>query len=410
MHILFLTHYFPPEVNAPASRTYEHAKHWVSDGAEVTVVTNHPNHPKGELYPGYENNWLTREEVDGIKVRRVKTFLAPNAGFLKRTLNYLFYMVAAVFGSEGAKQPDLVVATSPQFFCAVAGYFVSRLRGCPFVMEVRDIWPDSIVTVGAMGKNPAIALLERLELFLYSSADHIIVVTDAFKQNMTGRGVPADKISVVKNGVDLDFYQPRPRPEQLAAKLGVEKKFVVSYIGTIGMAHAVDKIVECAAQMTEETDMQFLVVGEGARKAAIEEMVKERGLKNISVLPGVGKDEVADYYALTDLCLVTLAKKDLFKTVLPSKIFELMSMARPILISVDGEARGVIEAAGSGEFVEPENVEQMAEAIRRLHRDQKQLEQFANSGRSYVEEHFNRVNLAERCLGVLRSADQRNRS
>lgn len=408
MHILFLTHYFPPEVNAPASRTFEHARRWVAQGCEVTVVTNHPNHPKGELYPGYENRMLSLEERDGIQVRRVKTFLAPNAGFVRRTLNYLFFMVAAVFGARGARQPDVVVATSPQFFCAVAGYLVSRLRRRPFVMEVRDLWPDSIVTVGAMRKNPIIAMLEQVELFLYRKAAHLIVVTDAFKENMTSRGVPAAKISVVKNGVDLDFFQPRPRPEELVSRLGLKGKFVVSYIGTIGMAHAVSRIVECADLMRSDQGVHFIIVGEGAEKAGIERQVAEMGLENVSVLAGVGKNEVRDYYQISDLCLVTLARKDLFKTVIPSKIFELMGMARPILISVDGEARGIVEAAGAGEYVPPEDPVEMADAIRRLRKDSDRLRQLGESGRRFVASHFDRDDLARRCLEILREVHSAN--
>lgn len=405
MHILFLTHYFPPEVNAPASRTFEHARRWVTDGAEVTVVTNHPNHPRGELYPGYRNRLLSRETMDGIDVRRVWTFLAPNAGFLKRTLNYLFFMVAALFGAEGARQPGMVVATSPQFFCAVAGYLVSRLRRCPFVMEVRDLWPDSIVTVGAMRKSLAITLLEQLELFLYRKAEHIIAVTDAFKANMVERGVPAEKISVVKNGVDLEFFEPRSRPQELEARLGLKGRFVASYIGTIGMAHAVTGIVEAAALLREDDSIRFLVVGEGAEKAKVQRRVEELGLKNVLVLPAVGKEEVRDYYALSDLSLVTLARKDLFKTVIPSKIFELMGMCRPILSTVDGETRKILESAGSGDYVEAENPEAMAAAIRRLKADAGRLEEMSGAGREFVREHFSRDVLAGRCLDVLESVD-----
>jgi len=402
MHILFLSHYFPPETNAPASRTYEHARRWVKNpDVRVTVVTNHPNHPYGVLYAGYKNRWLTREKKNGIDVRRVRTCLAPNAGFFRRTLNYLFFMVAGVIATIKMPGPELVVATSPQFFCAAAGFIVSRLKRCPFVFELRDIWPESIVTVGAMKPGPMIRILEKLELFLYRRSTLVVAVTDAFRDNLIRRGIPASKIHVIRNGVDLSVFSPRPVSMNLIRGLDAEGKFVVSYIGTVGMAHAVDKIIEVAEQLKDVHDILFLIVGEGAQKKAVRKMVKERVLPNVRVLPGVSKEKVADYYALTDLNLVTLRGTPLFKTVIPSKIFEIMAMARPILCSVDGECREIIEEAGCGLFVEPENVEQMVHVIRKFRREKEMLSAMGKSGRSYVKQYFDRNDLADRYLGLL---------
>ncbi len=402
MHILFLSHYFPPETNAPASRTYEHAKHWVKNpDVRVTVITNHPNHPYGVLYAGYKNRMLTREEKDGIEVNRVKTYLAPNAGFVRRTLNYLFYMGASAVAAMRMPKPDMVVATSPQFFCAVAGFIVSRLKRCPFIFELRDIWPDSIVTVGAMRPGLIIRLLERLELFLYRQSELIVAVTDAFRENLIRRGIPASKICVIKNGVDISFFSPRPVPADLAQELGAKGKFVVSYIGTVGMAHAVDKIIEVAEQLRDVPDILFLIVGEGAQKKTVQKMVREKGLPNVTVLPGVSKEKVADYYALTDLNLVTLRGTPLFKTVIPSKIFEIMAMERPILCTVEGECRQIIEQAEGGIFVEPENTDEMVQAIRTLWQEKSQLMAMGKNGRRFVKTHFERNDLAMRYLDIL---------
>lgn len=404
MHILFLTHYFPPEVNAPASRTYDHAKRWVKiPGVRVTVLTNHPNHPYGRLYSGYENRRLTREEKDGIDVRRVRTYLAANAGFLRRTLNYLFFMVASVSASSGMPKPDIVVATSPQFFCAAAGFMVSRLKRCPFVFELRDLWPESIVSVGAMGKGPAIRILEKIELFLYRQSARVVALTRAFRRNLTDRGISGTGICVIRNGADLSFFSPRPVPEKLIAELGAEGKFVVSYIGTVGMAHGVDKIIEAAERLRDVPDILFLVVGEGARKKKIRELTAQKRLANVRVLPGVSKEKVRDYYAVTDLNLVTLRNLPLFRTVIPSKVFEIMAMARPILCSVDGECREMIEQAGCGLFTEPENVGKMVQVIRELRQERERLIVMGENGRKFVERHFNRDDLARDYLDVLRA-------
>ncbi len=403
MHVLFLTHYFPPEVNAPASRTFEHARQWVRQpGVEVTVLTNHPNHPHGVLYPGFRNAWFRRETMAGISVIRVRTLLAANAGFFWRTMSFLFYMVAAIAGSWRVRRPDVVVATSPQFFCAVAGYVVSRLKRRPFVFELRDLWPESIVAVGAMQASRLVRVLEALELFLYRRAAHIVAVTDSFKENLVRRGIPAEKISVLKNGVDLRRFQPRPSPAALRGDLGAEGKTVVSYIGTVGLAHAIDGIVEAATILRDAPDLLFLVVGDGADKARIEALVAQRGLSNLRVLPGVDKDRVLDYYALTDLNLVTLRGQPVFTTVIPSKIFEIMAMSRPILTTVDGECRRIIESAGAGIFVAPERPAEMVTAIRSLVGRVGERRAMGERGRAFVQEHFDRDRTAARYLELLR--------
>jgi glycosyltransferase involved in cell wall biosynthesis len=403
MRILFLSHYFPPEVNAPASRTYDHAKRWVQEpDIKVTVITNHPNHPNGILYPGYQNRWVTREEKDGVDVYRVKTYLAPNKGFLRRTLNYLFFMVVSVIAAIRLPKPDVVVATSPQFFCAVAGYLVSRMKKSPFVFELRDIWPESIITVGAMRPSLPIRLLEKLELFLYRKSSRVIALTDAFKENLISRGIIPSKIEVIKNGVDLSFFHPGPVPTDLIDELGVDGRFVASYIGTVGMAHAVEKIVEVAETLKGVREILFLVVGEGANKEKIQYLATKKGLSNIKILPGVSKGRVRDYYAVTNLNLVTLRNTPLFRTVIPSKIFEIMAMGRPILCAVDGECREIIEQSGSGVYVEPENVDQMAETILQIWSKKDVLEKMGKNGRVFVERYFNRDDLAKTYLGLLR--------
>ncbi len=407
MHILFLSHYFPPETNAPASRTYEHTSRWVREpDVKVTVITNHPNHPNGILFPGFVNRCLTRERMDGIEIYRVWSFLAANAGFSLRTLNYLVFMMASILAALRMPKPDVVVATSPQFFCAVAGYIISRIKGSPFVFELRDIWPESIVTVGAMRKSFLIGLLEKLEIFLYQKSAKIVALTSAFRDYLINKGIPADKVVVIKNGVDLRFFSPKQGSEKLRQELGGQNKFIISYIGTVGMAHAVDNIVEVAAKLQDRPGFLFLIVGEGARKKHIVEMASEMGLDNIKILPGVSRDQVRDYYAISDLVLVTLKDSPLFRKVIPSKIFEIMAMARPILCAVDGECWDIIEQAQSGIFVEPENVIEMTERIKALKGQTEILHDMGQRGRNFVENFFDRNKLAVRYLNNLRSIAQ----
>lgn len=190
MHILFLSHYFPPEVNAPASRTFEHCRQWVRDGHRVTVVTCAPNHPRGNVYPGYRNALYAREEKEGVTVIRVWTYITANEGFLKRTLNYVSYLVAATLAAPFLPKVDVIISTSPQFFNGLAGYVVSRVKRTPWVLEIRDLWPESILAVGAIRNRTVIRALEWLELFAYRKADRIVPVTDAFQRYIQEKESP----------------------------------------------------------------------------------------------------------------------------------------------------------------------------------------------------------------------------
>jgi len=404
MRILFLSHYFPPEVNAPASRTYEHCVEWARAGHEVTVVTCAPNHPRGVLYKGYRNRWFQTEEMDGIRVIRLWTYLSPNEGFLRRTLNYISYMIAAILATPRLSTPDIVISTSPQFFNGLAGWLVSRLKRVPWALEIRDLWPESIVTVGAI-KNPLIIrALERLELFAYRKAAVIVPVTDAFKQYMVGKGIDAGKISVLKNGVNLRLFQARdpttPEAQSLARQLGAEGRFVAAYVGTHGMAHHLETILEAAARIDND-DILFVMVGDGAERDRLAAKRAEMGLTNVVMLDQLPKASMPALWSLTDVSLVLLKKSDLFKTVIPSKIFESMAMRVPIILGVEGEAQTIIEEAGAGICIEPENAERLAESVRALYEDTALAQRLGDSGRRYVEQHFDRAVLADRYQRLL---------
>src|SRR5581483_11983980 len=209
MKILFLADNFPPERNAQASRVYERAKYWVKWGNEVTVITCAPNFPEGKIYPGYRNRWYQVEEISGIRVVRVKTFIAANAGTVLRILDFLSYMIMASIAALLEGRPAVLAATSPQFFCAVAGCFVSAVRRISFVFELSDLWPESIVAVGAMKRSLAVRALEKMELFMYRRAAAVVALTSAFKENLVHRGISPRKVAVVLNGVDLEQYEPQ---------------------------------------------------------------------------------------------------------------------------------------------------------------------------------------------------------
>lgn len=402
MHILFLSHYFPPEVNAPASRTYENAKRWVRAGHKVTVLTCHPSHPGGVVYPGFKNSVHAWDEIDAIRVLRVGTYLSANKGFVKRISNYVSFMLSAVAQCRRVRDVDLVVSTSPQFFCGMAGYFVSRLKRCPWVLEIRDLWPESIIAVGAIKNRRVIKALEGVESFLYRKADHIISLTKAFKRHIMGRAIDADKISIVTNGADLERYAPGERMNAVRRELGLDENvFVASYVGTHGMAHGLGTILRAAKRLENEPGIRFLLVGDGAEREKLLRERDEMGLTNVIMLGQQAKERMPLFLAATDACLVLLIRSELFKTVLPSKIFEAMAMKRPIVLGVEGESRELVEAGGCGLCIEPENDAELAEAVLKLARDTGLRRELGERGQGFVARNFDRETLAMRYLGIL---------
>jgi colanic acid biosynthesis glycosyl transferase WcaI len=389
VRILFLTHYFPPEVNAPASRTHEHARRWVRDGHEVTVITGVPNHPAGRLFPGFENRLLQEEEVDGIRVLRTWMFLTANQGFLRRTINYLAFMVTATLASLRAERPDVVVATSPQFFCGLAGLLVSRLKRRPLVLEVRDLWPDSIVQLGQLERGRLVSVLEGVETFLYRRSAGIVVNTRAFIDHVVARGVPRGRVALVYNGIDPELFRPRPPDEALLRAHGLGGCFVVTYVGTLGLAHGLGTVLDAAARLRDRPEVRFLLIGDGAERERLERRAREEGLEHVRFLGLRPRAEMPAWIASSDLLLVMLRDLPVFRTVIPSKTFEYLAQERPIVVAApEGEIRGLVEEAKAGVVIEPEDAEALADVVRRVEDDADEAARRAHVGLDWVRSQF----------------------
>lgn len=357
MRILFFADNFPPETNAQASRVFERARYWVRWGHSVTVVTCAPNFPEGRLHRGFKNRWRQTEMMAGIRVVRVKTFLAANRGRFRRMVDYLSFLPTAAAAGLFEQMPDVVAATTPQPFAALAGLAVARLRRRPFLLEVADLWPESVLAVGAMRRPNAVTrALARLAAFLYTRADRIVVVTEAFVEKIVAMGARRDKVDVVLNGVDLEQFHPRPRDGALGSLLGISPdRFVVGYIGTLGMAHDLENVLE-AAQRLAGTRVLFLLVGHGAERERLMASACERNIGNVLFVPAQSKEAVPRYWSLCDAALVHLKDAPLFETVIPSKLFEAMGMGLPIvLVAPRGEASKIVRQEGVGVHLPPGN-------------------------------------------------------
>lgn len=400
MHILLLTHYFPPEINAPANRSHEHAKRWVEQGHRVTIVTAAPSHPRGVIYPGYRNRLFQREQLDGIDVIRLWTWLAPNAGNVGRILSFVSFFLSVLFQRWRLPQADAVISTSPQFFCGMAGWLL-RSRDCPWILEIRDLWPESIVAVGAMRRGLAIRLIEAIERWAYRTADLVVPVTQGFVTHIAPhRG--SKPIHVIRNGViPGSFTAETGAVADWKSANGLAGKFTAAFVGTHGMAHGLDSLFDAAELLQERTDIAIVLVGDGAERERLVAQRDARKLTNVIMLDQQPRSVVPLIWGATDAALVLLRKSDTFKTVLPTKMFEAMAAAKPVILGVEGEAKDMLLAAGAGLAVEPEDSRAIANAIVRLAESPTDAAAMGESGRVWFAEHLDRNRLADEMLAAI---------
>jgi len=373
----------------------------------VHVVTGVPSHPAGVPFPGYARGWYRYEQIDGIHVHRVWTHLAPNRGFARRTLNYLSFIPTAVYAGWRQGRFDVIIATSPQFFCAVAGRLTASLRRTPWVFELRDLWPESIHAVGALRPSLPLRLLERLELHLYAHANAVVCVTQSFIANLERRGVDSVKLRYVPNGIAPAFWAAGSR-DRGRARLGLSPdQIAVTYTGTIGMAHGLGTVLEAARMLeTSLPHVRFFVIGDGAELDGLKARAAESKLSNVVFTGLLPRREIADVLAASDVALVTLKPAETFKAVLPSKMFEAMAAAKPIVLAVDGEARRVLERAEGGFAVTPGDADALACAITDLAENPELRERLGAMGSAFVAREFDRAVWAGRYLNILADASR----
>ena len=382
MKILFFSDNFFPETNAAASRVYERAKIWAEMGHQVTIITSFPNFPEGRIFQGYKNKWYQVKMKDNLRVVRVKTFISPNKGVFLRTIDFISFMITATVAGLFQEKPDIILASSPQFFTAVTGYLVSLVKRCPLGLEIADLWPESIKAVNAIKSRGLLNFLEKVELFLYRKSDFIVTLTESFKTNIIKRGIKPEKIFTVINGVDTQFFSRiNKKNHQLETDLGLKDKFVIGYIGTMGMSHGLDQVIEVARVLENEKNesVHFLFVGGGAEREKLIELSRKFSLSNVTFVDRQPKDRIIDYWSLCDLALVHLKNHPTFREVIPSKIFEAMALGLPIIYcGPQSDGSHIVTREKVGVHIENSSPEFLKKAIQDLFHNKNLMKVFSD--------------------------------
>jgi glycosyltransferase involved in cell wall biosynthesis len=400
LRVTFLTHYFPPEVGPAQTRLHELAKRLIAAGETVTVVTGFPNYPAGEIFPGYRGKRLMEDSYDGIRVLRTWVFATRSRGFIGRLLNYFSFPVFSLLAVRKLGPTDIIYVQSPPLFTGLAALWFSRLKRAPYIFNVSDIWPQSAVELGVLRNRVAIRLAEWLERHIYRRASRITVPTPGILERLVARGVPREKIFLLTNGVDTAAYNVTSPDRELAQRLGLNGHKVFMYAGLHGLAQGLDVILE-AAKLTRNPDVLYVLVGDGADKAALVAKAQAEGISNVRFLPIQPTSTLPALLNLVYATVIPLRRLDLFKAALPSKLFDSMAAGRPIVAPLWGEAAALVEAAACGLVVEPEDARAVQEAVEKLAADPALAQKLGEQGRRYVVEHFNRDDIAKRLIKLL---------
>lgn len=396
-HILFVTPYYPPEVGAPQIRISETALRLVRRGHRVTVLTTYPNYPSGYVPPEYHKRKIYCEQSHGVEIIRVWSYISPNKGFLRRILSQLsFGFLSPFIGLRALTRPDILIVESPPLFDAFAGRFLAWRYRCPFIFTVADLWPEAAVQMGVLRNRFLIKLTEWLESSTYRRAATIWTVTAGLYDILLKRGLPPEKLFLLTNGTDIDKFKPIDMTEA-RTQVDWADIFTILHLGTIGMAQGLHTLLDAAELLRDESDIRIVLVGEGATKAELEADAQRRGLTNITFLPSQPHDRIPLIVAAANACFASVRKLPLFENTVPTKTYESMACARPILLAVDGVARKLlVEEAGAALYIEPEDAQALADAILYLRDHPEVAAQLGACGREYVAVHFNRDLLVEK--------------
>ena len=398
--ILFLSDDFPPETNAAATRVYERALLWSKWGVDIQFITNFPNKFKGKNHIGYSDRLYRVDYINDIKVIRVKTYIAGQTPVLLKTIDQMSFMFTSFIAGLFASKPDIIISTTPQFFCGISGLALSMIRKVPFILEVADIWTDAI-----SGTEAATGIFFKLskvvEYYMYRRANAIIVLTKAFRKEIAKRGISNDKIFAIRNGVNKESFKNVGKNSDILDQFNLKNKNIVGYIGSIGISQGLSNVIKGARIIYEKgrTDIVFMFVGEGGEKKKLE--ILSEGLSNVIFIPGQKKEMISSYLSLCDIGLIHLKDHKVFKKVIPSKMFEMMAIGLPLLlVSPKGEAAEIIEQNNVGKWIQSGEPNLLVNTVLEMVRDNDKLQEYSNNSLVAIDQ-FTREKQASQVLDVI---------
>jgi glycosyltransferase involved in cell wall biosynthesis len=400
MKILLINQSFVPPDEPGHTRHFEMAQYLRKCGQEMVIVASDSNYQTG-LRTVPRKGLYIEQEISGIRVLRAYSAQTLHLSYFGRLVSFISFMFSSIWTALQVKDVDLIMGTTPPIFQAVSAWFVACVRRKPFLLEVRDLWPEFAISMGVI-KNPVvIALAHRLENFLYARATHLLVNSPAYKEYLVGKGVPDKKITFIPYGTDIDMFNPTVDGSSIRQKLGLQDKFMVLYAGAMGQAHDLYTVLRAAKRLNAEEHIQFVFFGAGKERTHLEAEAKRLGLKNVRFAGICPKKEMPAVIAAADVCLAILQNLEMFRTTYPNKVFDYMASARPTVLVIDGVVREVIEASGGGAFVEPGNDERLAKTILELSKDPRRVEQMGENARSYLVKHLDRRDRLAETLQLL---------
>jgi len=365
MRIVVLSQWYAPE---PATLIQQLSESLAERGHEVTVLTGFPNYGHDGFYDGYRGTWPRREELNDVEVVRVPLYPNHGRSSLRRAANYLsFAFSSSAFGLPMVRKPDVVFVYHPPLTIGFPGLLLSRLWRAPFVLQVQDLWPESLAAVDMISNDRVLAGIGRAAEAIYRQAASICVISDGFRRSIVARGIPPEKVHSISNWVDTNTYYPTEPDPELAAKVGLGDKFNVMFAGNIGEAQDLDRLLDAAELLLDVEQIQFVVVGDGIALPRLKQAAIKRGLNNVRFLGRYPSTEMPSLYALASVLHVQLRDDPLFEITVPHKIFAYMASGKPIVAAVRGDGAEVILGAGAGVVCEPGSGESLAAAVRRLY-------------------------------------------
>lgn len=401
MNILLLTAYFPPDTGSAAHLFYELGVALTREGHMVSVLTSFPSyHAQGDLRRYRGRLWMV-EEVDGIRVARV---VAPNLPrhipFARGIWQFSLAMAFALGGMRLPRQ-DVALVYSPPLPLGLTAWWLKFSRKVPFVLNVQDLFPQSVIDLGILRNRWLIRFFEGMERFVYRQADHITVHSPGNRDHVVGKGAPLNRVTVVPNWVDTEFIHPGERHNGFSREHNLDDKFVVSFAGILGYSQDLDVVLEAAKLLHRYSDIQFLIVGDGVEKPRLERKAVEMGLRNVRFVPMQPRHRYPEVLNASDVCLATL-HAEVRTPVVPSKMLGIMAAARPVVaaMNLDGDAPRLIEAAQCGLVVPPEDSQALAEAVLALYNNETLRVSLGQNGRRYAEEHLSLKVAARRYIAI----------